>query len=171
MNWDAIGAIGEIVGATGVIGTLIYLAIQVKASTAATGSENRSAIANGYREIVTLNLDPDIARAFRNGLWDYPEMPFDSRVKFANLCSHEALLFQGAFAQYEVGQLERETYESYLSWFASVVSTPGGFKWWEEIGRPIYVPSLVAEVDRRISAGGLHDIRNTKHFGRPEDEA
>jgi hypothetical protein len=30
MNWDAIGAIGEIVGALAVLATLIYLAIQVR---------------------------------------------------------------------------------------------------------------------------------------------
>ena len=30
MNWDAIGAIGEIVGAFGVMVTLIYLALQIR---------------------------------------------------------------------------------------------------------------------------------------------
>ena len=33
MNWDAIGAIGEIVGAIGVIATLAYLAIQIRQNT------------------------------------------------------------------------------------------------------------------------------------------
>ena len=30
MNWEAIGAVGEIVGAITVFATLIYLAIQIK---------------------------------------------------------------------------------------------------------------------------------------------
>ena len=30
MNWDAIGAIGEILGALAVVGTLLYLALQMK---------------------------------------------------------------------------------------------------------------------------------------------
>ena len=30
MNWEAIGALGEIIGATAVFGTLLYLAIQIK---------------------------------------------------------------------------------------------------------------------------------------------
>jgi len=170
MNWEAAGAIGEIVGAIGVIGTLLYLAIQVRSSTAATETENRAAIANGYREILTLNLDSEIARAFREGLRDYPDMPFDSRVKFANLCGHEALLFQSAFAQYEAGQLEMETYDSYLSWFASVISTPGGSNFWEELGRPVYLPRMVKEVDRRIAEGGLVDICSMPQFGRPDGD-
>ena len=34
MNWEAIGAIGEIVGVAGVIVTLIYLAAQIRLNTA-----------------------------------------------------------------------------------------------------------------------------------------
>ena len=33
MNWEAIGAVGEIVGAIAVIATLAYLAIQVRQNT------------------------------------------------------------------------------------------------------------------------------------------
>jgi hypothetical protein len=33
MNWDAIGALGEIIGALAVIGTLIYLSRQIREST------------------------------------------------------------------------------------------------------------------------------------------
>ena len=33
MNWDAVGAIGEIAGAATVIATLFYLALQVKHAT------------------------------------------------------------------------------------------------------------------------------------------
>jgi hypothetical protein len=36
MNWDAIGATGEIVGALVVFLTLIYLAIQIRQNTHAT---------------------------------------------------------------------------------------------------------------------------------------
>ena len=32
MNWEAIGAIGEILGAVAVLGTLYYLAAQIKKS-------------------------------------------------------------------------------------------------------------------------------------------
>ncbi len=33
MNWDAIGAIGEILGALGVLVTLVYLATQIRENT------------------------------------------------------------------------------------------------------------------------------------------
>ena len=40
MNWDAIGAVGEVVGATGVIASLLYLAIQLKQSSAISRTES-----------------------------------------------------------------------------------------------------------------------------------
>ena len=36
MNWEAIGAIGEFVGAVAVVVTLIYLAVQVRRGTSTT---------------------------------------------------------------------------------------------------------------------------------------
>ena len=45
MNWDAIGAVGEVVGAAGVIFTLLYLAMQIRQS-------NRLARFQTYRDIM-----------------------------------------------------------------------------------------------------------------------
>ena len=41
MSWDAIGALGEIIGATAVILTLVYLASQVRYAKRATLDQNR----------------------------------------------------------------------------------------------------------------------------------
>lgn len=35
MNWDALGAIGEMLGAIGVIATLLYLSVQIRQNTRA----------------------------------------------------------------------------------------------------------------------------------------
>ncbi len=40
MNWDAIGAIGEIVGAGAVVATLAYLAVQTRRARMATEAQN-----------------------------------------------------------------------------------------------------------------------------------
>ena len=42
MNWDAIGAIGELVGAAAVVGTLFYLAIQIRLSNIDEPESNMS---------------------------------------------------------------------------------------------------------------------------------
>jgi len=44
MNWEAIGAIAEALGAMAVVATLIYLALQIRQNTQATRSATRHAI-------------------------------------------------------------------------------------------------------------------------------
>ena len=55
MNWEAVGAVGEILGAAGVIATLGYLALQLRQNTRQTQASvaNASAIAlQGIRRSV-----------------------------------------------------------------------------------------------------------------------
>jgi hypothetical protein len=51
MNWEAIGAIGEIVGATAVVGTLIYLAVQLRHNTKQMEYSARTTEVASYLEI------------------------------------------------------------------------------------------------------------------------
>ncbi len=52
MNWDAIGAIGELVGGIAVIGTLIYLATQIRQNTRI----NASAIRQSFYDYTTRQM-------------------------------------------------------------------------------------------------------------------
>ena len=49
MNWDALGAIAEAVGAIGVIGTLLYLSVELRKSTIATRQQS-------YHNIISVML-------------------------------------------------------------------------------------------------------------------
>ena len=50
MNWEALGAIGEIVGAVAVIATLGYLAVQIRQNTRSVRAATlQSVLARVYR--------------------------------------------------------------------------------------------------------------------------
>jgi hypothetical protein len=51
MNWDAFGAIGEIIGAIGVVITLVYLAYQISQNT-------HQPAANGFGRIFRTTTRP-----------------------------------------------------------------------------------------------------------------
>lgn len=57
INWDAIGAIGEVVAAVAVLATLIYLALQVRNLGADLYSAHLSRIDEGERELRKLKLE------------------------------------------------------------------------------------------------------------------
>ncbi|MEE4190029.1 MAG: hypothetical protein V2I66_00535 [Halieaceae bacterium] len=52
MNWDAISAVGELLGAAGVIGSLVYLSVQIRHNSA----EVRHASADRVVELYTTNI-------------------------------------------------------------------------------------------------------------------
>ena len=65
MNWDAIGAVGELVGALAVVLTLGYLALQVRHARNAAGDVNRLSRATGVREWMTLMVgDSELLHAW-----------------------------------------------------------------------------------------------------------
>jgi hypothetical protein len=59
MNWDAIGAIGQTVGAFAVVVTLGYLAVQVRVSRSTATDANRLTRAVGAREAVLSIVNND----------------------------------------------------------------------------------------------------------------
>ncbi len=69
MNWDAIGAIGEIVGALAVVLTLVYLAYQVRYAKTATLDQNRLTRATAIREIILATATNDDLRLSQMKNW------------------------------------------------------------------------------------------------------
>ena len=66
MNWDAIGAIGEIVGATAVVATLVYLVVQTRRNAASTQSSTEVEASRQFSAWVTrASLDDSIHK-----IWD-----------------------------------------------------------------------------------------------------
>lgn len=62
MNWEAIGAVGEIVGALAVVLTLVYLALQVRTAKRATIDQNTLSRADGVREMILAICQDDSLR-------------------------------------------------------------------------------------------------------------
>ncbi len=168
MDWNMVGAIGETLGAVGVIATLGYLAAQIRANTRATQASSRHEITRDYRDMASLRLNDATQEAWHDGLRDVPTLTRSQRGAFANMMSIEALNFQAVWAEHENGTLDDHTYEAYLSYFASVVITPGGAKWWESSGRPIFVPRMVSTMDQRVARGNIIDLLPTLGLGADE---
>jgi hypothetical protein len=68
MNWEAIGAIGEILGAVAVFGSLLYLGLQIKHSRQSSQAETERQLIHDWREVVAgLWGDTEIASIILKG--------------------------------------------------------------------------------------------------------
>ena len=61
MNWEAIGAVGEIVGAGAVVVSLIYLAVQIRTQNSESRIAGNHAISEGFRDSIAELSDPNLA--------------------------------------------------------------------------------------------------------------
>ena len=97
MNWTAIGAIGEILGAAGVIITLVYLARQVRQNTRATKLSTAQSIATAARDWNRpLLLDPELAWTFQVGTEDPTQLDEKEQARFIELCFSLFRMFEDA---------------------------------------------------------------------------
>ena len=61
MNWDAIGAIAELLGAFGVIASLIYLATQIRQNTKSVRMASHHGVAVQFNQANLVGLqDPEL---------------------------------------------------------------------------------------------------------------
>ena len=83
MNWDAIGAIGEIIGSMAVILTIVYLSMQIRQTTksarSASGNQTRQAAVD-VLSVITGNIET--ARTYTNGLKNREELEVSERLQF-----------------------------------------------------------------------------------------
>lgn len=145
MNWEAIGAIGEVFGALAVLVTLFYFAVQIRQS-------NRLAEAQSQRELMTLDVftpvvtDPTLTTEFRACLNRYEEQDPDVKTRFNFLMVNFHLQMESVFRMHAKGLIAELSYKGYLTWYNSLLNTLGGSAWWRETSS-VHAPDLIAALD------------------------
>ena len=111
MNWEALGAIGEVLGAVGVLATLVYLSLQIRANTEQTRLaivENIMAREIENRERLVDSEVPSLSVAVEQGRELTPE---ESR-KFGFYMQGLFQAWEAAFYMHENHTLSDEIYEA-----------------------------------------------------------
>ena len=93
MNWDAIGAIGEIVGAIAVVVSLAYLAVQIRQNTKQVAEqvkalklEGHNAAANDHSRFrQSIIQSPQVASLWRRGKLNYIDLSPDEQAQVGEL--------------------------------------------------------------------------------------
>ena len=133
MNWTAIGAIGEFLGAAGVITTLVYLAREVRQNTRATRLATSRSIAAAARDWNRpLLLDPELAWTFQVGTEDPGQLDEKEQARFIELCFSLLRMFEDAHYQYHSGAVDPEVWKGYERLYAAYAKAPGFQAYWKE---------------------------------------
>lgn len=86
MNWDAIGAVGEVLGAVAVVGTLGYLALQIRQNTERERLSQEFVSNQYFNELrVLVASDPELAEIEMKGVSDLSWLTDLERRRFDEL--------------------------------------------------------------------------------------
>ena len=123
MNWEAIGAIGELIGALAVVLTLVYLSIQLRQNTRAVDrSMERAVWEDASTWMYKLIDDPEIAELYRAGIQDN-DLPVNDRMRFR-------LLMTSLFSHWNLAFKSEAFFIIRNSDIRDVLSQPGGARYW-----------------------------------------
>ena len=152
-----IGNLSEIIGAIGVIASVIYLAQQVKKQTEEARLEASRDIASNFIETLrTVSENPELARILPSGVRNYDELEGEERLR---VNYYFAAIFRIAEQQYlhsTRGTLDSMYFESFELAFQGLLSNDGPRQWWNH-NQGIFSPGFRAFVESTMAEAQATD--------------
>jgi len=131
VNWEAIGAIGEVLGAAGVIISLVYLAVQIRADARAKRASAVHEQSDAYRDFLqTLATDETLSGIYLRGLRDYGSLRDAELIRFTSVIGFLFRVFDEAFFQWQEGTLDSQLWQGFEAPMADMLAYPGVKEWW-----------------------------------------
>ena len=157
MNWDAIGASAELLGAAGVIVTVIYLAVQIRQNTNQIEIQTNSSRAESEREVLeawnTVMADlaesPEIADIIGRGLSDYNSLAQAEKAIFFTRIGRVLNHHYTQIRALENGLGDEDLLQAIANVIVATLNSPGGRQFWDSCGH-LWVQH--EEIDRLLAA-------------------
>lgn len=125
MNWEAIGAIGEIVGAAAVVFTLAYLAVQIRHNSKLANVTSHERAVEYWSEANQPLMDPEFAELFQKGCESYKILNPTDRMRFGTLISNMIFSFELAMEKNRHGFATDDMLASFERHFEKLIARPG----------------------------------------------
>lgn len=162
MNWDAVGAIAELLGALGVIVSLVYLSVQIRQNTKQIGEHSRElriaaldAIASSFSRFRDpLIRDPELAALWLKGIADFDSLDPVEQVRMGRLFQELFFAHQNTWTRYIEGATAENVWSDQAGAIRANLRHPGIRTWWSRT-RAIYnddFEEVVEEMMREANA-------------------
>ena len=131
VNWEAISAIGQLVGALAVVISLIYLARQVRSNARATRqAAMRSTLDTFNRWAQQLTEHPDLAELCYRGFDDFESLEGADRARFGSFMHQMFRTVEDMYYQHLEGHLDPRLWRGLEVLVRDINAHPGVQAWW-----------------------------------------
>jgi len=167
MNWDAIGAIGEILGVAAVAVSLLYLARQLHVSAAQQKMEGHRAISEEFNRINEMWTDLDktgmMLRAWSD--WDAASAQEQhiASVFLMKVINH----VQTMFFMWESNGIDESVYMAEEDFTCAILASDGGGKWWAMF-KDGFEERFVSRINDKLDKGNCVAVTESVPFWKAE---
>ena len=131
MNWEAISAIGQIVGAIAVVISLIYLAREIRSNARETRrAAMRSALDALIRFSQQITAHADLAELRHRGLADFESLEGTDRSRFDSYMHVLFRTVEDVYYQHLQGNLDPRVWRGLEVVLSETNALPGVQAWW-----------------------------------------
>jgi len=146
-----LGALGELISAIAVLGSLIYIALQVRQT-------NRQISINSDLQIrtsavdawTTISANPENARVWYLGLNDIDQLQPEEKSHFYVLLVSVFLVFEARYDHYLSGNLDEDGWQRIWRSVNALMARESVREWYKIGGAPIHKPEFVNEIEKMI---------------------
>jgi hypothetical protein len=131
MNWEAIGAIAEALGAIGVIGTVVYIALQIRQNSEVVQGSTEQALMSQEMAFYTLAIEN--ANVWGRGRDSMEGLNTEETIIFENLVAASMSLLNSAFVQYRRGLIPESVWVAYMSSWTAYRELAGFQQAWKDL--------------------------------------
>ena len=133
MNWEAAGAIGEIIGASAVVLSVIYLYFQIKKQTEESRLAATRELSAQTMELMSVLLaNPELVTRYGKSVQMYEDLPNEERLWAAMLFQRMFRIIEQQLMHSKNSHVEEVYFESVEKTIQEMLSFPGVQQWWEK---------------------------------------
>jgi hypothetical protein len=123
MTLEQIFYLSQSVASVAVVGSLIYLGLQVRSAERSQRAIMQQGRADRASNAALAIASPELARVFQRGVAGDPTLTREELTQWMMICRALFLSGEDSLLQYKAGQLDRRAYDSYVAgarfWMAS----------------------------------------------------
>ena len=157
MNWEALATCAEIVGAIGVIASLLFLGIETRKNTLTMRASLSNSVLTASAELNDVIMaNPDLRQVASKAtnpnltVGDFNPPEKDAVIYLARATM---MRYEGVYVLYKQGLVEKSVWESRQALAAGLVQIPIWREYWEiDRGIGLYTEEFVAAVNSAAAA-------------------
>jgi hypothetical protein len=151
MNWDAIGAAAEIMGALGVLVTLAYLAIQIRDNTRSLQAASLQSVLDGPRDRYFLPMAQtgDMADIYARGLSSLDQLDEVEQRRFFYMMYEQYFQMQQVWQLRDRDLISQIDYDAWLEYTISLTQTAGGAEMWPHC-KAVITPTIAKVIEEGL---------------------